>query len=95
VFILELLSVSLARGNCQDLGLGDNGDSAVKLLRNTSDDKSSNMMVERKTVFEKIREVLLCGLFISSEIFKHEVTLDDVRWHSYFVDAADKLLRQG
>jgi hypothetical protein len=95
VFILELLSVSLARGNCQDLGLVDNGDSAVKLLRNTSDDKSSNMMVERRTVIEKIREVLLCGLFILSEIFKHEVTLDDVRWYSYFVDPADKLLRQG
>jgi len=95
VFILALLSVSLARGNCQDLGLGDNGDSAVKLLRNTSNDKSSNMMVERRTTIEKIREVLLCGLFILPEIFKHEVTFDDVRWHYYFVDAADKLLRQG
>jgi len=53
VFILELLSVSPARGNCQDLGLGDNGDSAEKLLKNTSDDKNSNMMIERKTMIEK------------------------------------------
>jgi hypothetical protein len=53
VFILELLSVSLAKGNCQDLGLGANGDSAEKLLKNTSDGKNSNMMIERKTMIEK------------------------------------------
>jgi hypothetical protein len=61
VFILALLSVSLARGNCQDLGLGDNGDSAVKLLRNTSNDKSSNMMVERRTTIEKYAKFYYAG----------------------------------
>jgi hypothetical protein len=53
VYILELLSVSLARGNCQDLELGDNGDSAERLLKNTSDDKNSNTIIERKAMIEK------------------------------------------
>ena len=78
MFILELLSVSLAKGNCQDLGLGDNGDSAEKLLKNTSDDKNSNMMIERKTMIEKYaRSYSLRALSILSKRFKREITLDD------------------
>jgi hypothetical protein len=82
VYILELLSVSLAKGNCQDLELGDNGDSAERLLKNTLGDKNSNTMIERKTMIEKYaRFYSIRALSILSEYFKREITLDNVGWH--------------